>query len=320
MRRLARLSLLFGLTFACAGGCGKKPAPAPDAGGGVAVQPEESGDPVVVAAAARGKSLAGLKSNKQDVRRAAIEDLSWLAEDDPAVLPALVEMLRDKGTAGTGRTETNKVNSTREAAALALLKCTKGEAVLKDKGFAALREGLTDPAAVVREHTAYTIGQLGPIAKPLAPDVQKLCTDPDSNVRGVAFDALRVTGVADPAALAKLLKHTDEEVIRLTAELIRLLPDVPAEAVAPLTDALVSDNSNVSAAAAEGLAAAGPKAAPAAQGWPTPCGRATPRCTTRRPPASTARRSRTGRRCPASARPRSRPPRSSSTTRTPSCG
>ncbi len=260
MRRLAPLALLLGL--AVFAGCGKKPAPpAPDAGGGVVVEPDAPPDP----AAARNKLLATLKSNGQEVRRNAIEDLSWLAEDDPAVLPALVEMLKDKGTAGTGRTLTNQINSTREAAALALLKCTKGEAVLKDKGFAALREGLTDPAAVVREHTAYTIGQLGPIAKPLAPDVQKLCTDPDANVRGVAFDTLRVTGVADPAALAKLLKHTDEEVVRLAAELIRLLPDVPAEAVAPLADALTSDNSNVSAAAAEGLATAGPKAAPAAQ-------------------------------------------------------
>ena len=93
MRRLAPLALLLGL--AVFAGCGKKPAPpAPDAGGGVVVEPDAPPDP----AAARNKLLATLKSNGQEVRRNAIEDLSWLAEDDPAVLPALVEMLKDKGT------------------------------------------------------------------------------------------------------------------------------------------------------------------------------------------------------------------------------
>src|SRR6266545_1428512 len=262
MRRTALLALL-GLMFACAGGCGKKPAPpaADGGGGGVGVQPEPAPDP----AAARNKLLANLRSNNQEVRRNAIEDLSWLAEEDPAVLPELVEMLKDKSTTGAGRTFANQVNSTREAAALALLKCTKGEAVLKEKGLPVLREGLSDPSAVIREHTAYAIGQLGPIAKPLAPDVQKLCTDPDENVRGVAFDTLRVTGVADPVALVKLLKDSREDVVRLAAELIPLTPDMPAAAVVPLMDALAGDNTNIHAAAAEGLAAAGPKAAPAAQ-------------------------------------------------------
>lgn len=265
MRRTAPLTLLVGLMFAGAGGCGKKkPELAAELPGANAApaQPDASADP----AAARLKLLAGLKSPKQEDRRTAIEDLSWLAEDDPAVLPALVEMLKDKGT--TGRTLANQINSTREAAAVAILKCTNGERVMKDKGLAVLRGGLTDPSAVVREHTAYTIGQLGPIAKPLAPDVQKLCTDPDPNVRGVAFDALRVTGVADPVALVKLLtlkEEREEDIVRLAAELIALAPDMPDAAVGPLTAALASENSNVRAAAAEGLAVAGPKAAPAAQ-------------------------------------------------------
>ncbi len=263
MRRIAPFSLLFGLMFACTGGCGKKPAPVPDTGGGVAVQPEEPADPAAVATAPRVKLLAGLKSNSQDIRRNAIEDLSWLAEDDPAVLPALVELLKDKGTGK--QTRADQINSTREAAALAILKCTKGDAVMKEKGFPVLRAELSNPSAAIREHTAYTIGQLGPIAKPLAPDVQKLCTDPNDNVRGVAFDTLRVTGVADPVALAKLLTHKEEDIVRLAAELIPLMPNIPAEAIAPLTEALANENSNVRFAAAEGLAAAGPKAAPAAQ-------------------------------------------------------
>ncbi|MBN9122050.1 MAG: HEAT repeat domain-containing protein [Planctomycetes bacterium] len=258
--RSSALALLIG-TALVGSGCGKKqqqsqPEAPPDKG-----QAEPNADP----AAERNKQLAGLKTTRQETRRASIEELSWLAEDDPAVLPALVELLRDKSTAGAGKTLANQINSTREAAALAIMACTKGEAVMKEKGLAVLREGLTDPSPVIREHTAYTIGQLGPVARPLAPDVQKLCTDPDANVRGAAFDALRVTGVADPAALTKLLKHDNEEVVRLSAELIPLVAEMPAEAVAPLSEALGSTNSNVRAAAAEGLALAGPKAAPAAQ-------------------------------------------------------
>ncbi|QJW96162.1 HEAT repeat domain-containing protein [Frigoriglobus tundricola] len=262
MRRTAPLALFFGLTVA-AGGCGKKaPEVSPGPEGRTAVQPS---DPPEDTAAARLKLLSSLKGTNQEARRKAIEDLSWLAEEDPAVLPALVELLKDKNTAGSGRTLANQINSTREAAALTILKCTNGDRVMKEKGLAALREGLTDPAPAVREHIAYTIGQLGPIAKPLAPDVQMLCTDPDKNVRGVAFDTLRVTGVADPVALVRLLTHTDEDVVLLASELVPLLPDVPVAAIGPLTEALVAENPNVRYAAAEGLATAGPNAAAAVQ-------------------------------------------------------
>ncbi len=197
-----------------------------------------------------------------DGRRAAIDELSWLVAEDAEVGPALLEMLKDKSA--KGRTLTNQINSPREAAALALLKSgAKGEALLKDKGLAILRDGLNDPLPAVREHTAYTVGQLGPLTKPLAADVQKLCTDKDANVRAVAFEALRVTGVADPVALAKLMTHADDEVARLAAELVVLVPDMPEGAVGPLSEALGSANTNVQTAAANGLAAAGPKAAPA---------------------------------------------------------
>lgn len=260
MRSASFLALVFGV---CALGCGKKdvPAPPPDA---PAPNEKTGPDAVEVAAAHRTKFLTGLRSNTQKTRDAAIDELSFLIDEDPAVLPALVELLKDKGTAGSGRTLANQVNSTREAAARALVLSTKGEAALKEKGLAALREGLTDPSAAVREHTAYTLGTLGALAKPLAADVQKLCTDKDENVRGVAFDALRALGVADPVALAKLLAHPEDDVVRLAAELLPLLPEVPEGAIEPLSAALATENSNVRAAAAEALAAAGPKAAPAA--------------------------------------------------------
>lgn len=258
MRWLALTILLF--AFVLTVGCGKKPTPPVTEESTTNTQPAPP-DP----AAQRNKLLAGLKNAKPETRRYSIEELSWMAEDDPAVLPALVEMLKDKGTAGAGRTLPNQINSTREAAALAILQCTKGEQVMKEKGLPVLREGLSDPSPVIREHTAYTIGLLGVVGRPLAGDVQKLCTDPDANVRGVAFDTLRIIGVADPVSFAKLLQDKNEEVVRLTAELISFIPEMPAEAVPALTEALASDNSNIRSAAADGLAAAGPKAASAVE-------------------------------------------------------
>jgi HEAT repeat protein len=259
--RTAALAILLSSLALSAAGCGKKPAPAPaPEDQPAAKQHPAPPDP----AAERNKLLAGLKSNKQETRNYSIEELSWVAEDDPAVLPALVEMLKDRGTAGPGRTLANQVNSTREAAAMAIMLCTNGEKVMKEKGLPVLREGLKDPSPAVREHTAYTVGLIGAVAKPLAPDVQKLCTDKDANVRGVAFDTLRIIGVADPVALVKLLGSKEEDIVRLTAELIPLVKEMPAEAVPPLVEALGSDNANVRLAAAAGLAEAGPKAAPAA--------------------------------------------------------
>src|SRR5437773_1186744 len=85
----------------------------------------------------------------------------------------------------------------------------------------------TDTTAADREHTAYTVGLLGPLARPLSADVMKLCTDPEEKVRGAAFDALRVIGVTDVPGFAALLTHENREVGRLAAELISGLPEVP---------------------------------------------------------------------------------------------
>src|SRR3954468_24584067 len=123
--RLSTL-VLFGVALLATIGCGKKPAPQPEPEG-----PNVKVEPAADPAAERNKHLANLKSRRQDTIRASIEELSWLAEDDPTVVPALVELLRDKGTAGAGKTLGNQINSTREAAALAILACTKGEAKMK---------------------------------------------------------------------------------------------------------------------------------------------------------------------------------------------
>ena len=56
-------------------------------------------------------------------------------------MAALLDLLKDKSTAGSGKTHPMRISSTREAAARALLLAGhKGEAALKDKGLAALRE------------------------------------------------------------------------------------------------------------------------------------------------------------------------------------
>ncbi len=257
-------ALLLSLGLTC--GCGKKPAPPPpDAEKGADKDKGKvTPPPVDEATAWRTKQLAALKVKEDATRRVAIDELSWLVTEDAETGPALVEMLKDKGTNGPGRTLANQINSTREAAATALLKAgPKGETLLKEKGLAVLREGLNDASPAVREHSAYTIGQIGAMAKSLSPDIQKLCTDKDANVYGVAFDTLRVTGIADPVAFVKLLKHDNEDIVRLAAELIALIPDMPQGAIGTLAEALTHANTNVQTAAANGLAAAGPKAAPA---------------------------------------------------------
>lgn len=247
------LTLLLVLTTAT--GCGKKPAPQPD--------PET---PAADPSAERAKLLTALKSSRPETVSAAADAIAPLAEADPELLKALVELLRDKSSTGTGRTRAGQVNSIREAATIALVRVgPKGEAALKTQGLPILKGGLTDPITAVREHTAYTLGTLGPTAKPLSADLMKLCTDPDANVRGAAFDALKWVGVTDAVGLANLLTHASPDVRRLAAELVLGLADVPAEAVGPFTGALSDDTEIVRAAGATGLALAGPKAAPAVE-------------------------------------------------------
>lgn len=260
MRTLS-LSVLLGASLCV--GCGKKPAPAPEE-----PKPAEKEKPAPApadeTAAWRARQLGALKARPDAPRRAAVDELSFLVAEDPEVAPALIELLKDKGTNGSGNTLANQINSTREAAALALLKSgPRGEALLKERGLPVLREGLSDPAPAVREHSAYTVGQLGPMSRALAPEVQKLCTDPDANVRAAAFDALRSTGVADPVALAKLMTHENDETARLASELISTLTTLPKPAAEPLAAALKSGNPNVQRAAADALAVMGPDAAPA---------------------------------------------------------
>lgn len=253
MRRPVLLAVLLALAV----GCGKKPpAPEPEA------KAEDPGKPAPKPGdefkADRDKVLKNLRTGKSEVRQATLDVLAdWT--DDAALIDALVEMLKDKTAAA--RPFPGQVNSARAAAALALTRCgPKGEAALKERGLTVLREGLTDPSEAVREHTAFALGQLGPTARPVAPAIQKLCTDPDPKVRGAAFDALRSTGGADAAALAGLLTDPDAETRRLAAELVVMQPAMPVDAVSPLVKALADEDEFVRSAAAEGVGMIGPAA------------------------------------------------------------
>src|SRR5262245_3174159 len=195
MRPLILLALLLALVAGCSK---KKSAPGSD-------NPPDA-PAADTTAAERNNLLAALKGSSEKGRQDAADELAAWVESDPEAVAALLELLKDKTTAGPGKTHPMRVTSTREGAARALAAGgPKGEAALKDRGFAALREGLADAQPAVREHTAYTIGLLGPLAKPLSADVMKLCTDGDEKVRGAAFDTLRSIGITDVVGYARLL-------------------------------------------------------------------------------------------------------------------
>ncbi len=249
------------LAFAVAAGCGKKPAaPPPDA--------EAPADtPTAPSPPERDQYLTTLKTKRGEPQLKAADKLAALAESDPAVIDGLVELLRDKTNAGAKQTHPQRVGSTREAAATLLARCgPAGEKALAERGLPVLREGLSDKDAAVREHTAYTLGRLGTLAKPVAPYLQRLCTDPDPRVAEVAFDAVAAVGVGDVGAFAPLLTHKDEATRRRAAEVIGLLPEVPADAVPSLARALADPDPFVRAAAGSGIAAANGKGVTAATG------------------------------------------------------
>ncbi|MFO0804573.1 MAG: hypothetical protein U0791_15795 [Gemmataceae bacterium] len=242
-------------------GCGKKPAPAPSPEPEVKVEPAKTG-PEPVTPSERDLWIVDLKSTHREKRKDAIEALSILAETDEATRDALIELLRDKTTAGAGKTHPTQITSTREAAAAALLKAgAKGEAAIAEKGILPLREGLVDKDPAVREHTAHVIGTLGPVAKPLSGSLLKAASeDKVEQVRAIAFDSLRSVGVTDVATLAALLNRKEPaDVKRRAAEIISVLPEFPMSAMASLIRALDDDDDVIRISAAIAIDTAGPK-------------------------------------------------------------
>jgi len=242
-------------------GCGKKPKPVPEPD--VAVEPGKAA-PEPEEPSERELRLKDLMGTHREKRKDAVDALATLAESDEATREALLELLRDKTTAGAGKTHPTQISSTREAAAQALLRAgPKGEAALAEKGITPLREGLADKDPAIREHTAHVCGLLGPIAKPLSNQLLRVAADDKiEQVRGIAFDSLRTVGVSDVSGLAALLNRKEPaDVKRRAAEIISVLPEIPPFAVSSLCRALEDPDEMIRVSAAIGIETAGAKGA-----------------------------------------------------------
>ncbi|MBA4186800.1 MAG: hypothetical protein C0467_02155 [Planctomycetaceae bacterium] len=257
-----RYLLLFALMLGLAGGCSKKKPPEPTDTGAETETPAEL-TPAEKLAKDRAYWFKGLASKDLKVKQEAADELVVWVATDPDTVNGLLDLLRDKATAGAGKAMPTKVNSSRELAASILNRSEKGQAALKEKGLPILREGLNDPDAAIREHTLYTIGTLGSLANPLAPDVLKLCVNPDPNIHRAAFDALRAIGGSDPVAFSAMLTNTRRDIVRLAAEQLSGFSKMPAEAVPNLIVGLKDKTATVRTSSAAALALVGPKAAPA---------------------------------------------------------
>jgi len=216
-------------------------------------------NPVASAKASRDKAIASLKTQRT-------EDAAWevavLADSDPEVVTALVELMKDKTNAGLGRRLPEKYSSVREASVQSLVMVeAPGIAALKSQGYPILREGLSDPLPAVREHTILAIASLGEHGKPLAGDVFTLCTDSNERVRGVAFDALGKLGVTDGLGMVKLLQHSEPDVRRLAAEAVMDLERVPEAALPALLEVFNDKDPTIRTAAVRAVSLLGAKAA-----------------------------------------------------------
>ena len=204
-----------------------------------------------------------LTSSSEQKRREAIAYFAQAGAQKDTI-SRLVALLGDPTTAGLGKTHKGRIGSTREAAARTLLALGEaGETALRQQGVPVLRAGLRDRQAAVREHSAYTLGLLGPLAQAAADDLLDACQDDQAEVRRAAFDALRQMGLGDPRKYVRLLIHPEAEVARLAAELSVMVTEVPPETLDTLRQALRSSEEMVRLAAARLLLRLGSQAAPA---------------------------------------------------------
>ncbi|MFO0821890.1 MAG: HEAT repeat domain-containing protein [Gemmataceae bacterium] len=255
-----RYSLLFVLSVGLCVGCSKKKEPVD-----TAPEPEETKKSEAESTAEnRAYWFKALKSKDLKARQEASDQLEIWAETDPETITGLLDLLKDKTTNGPGKTLPRQICSTRQLAADILSRSgPKGQAALKEKGLPILREGLKDPDPAIREHTVFTLQQLGSVAHPVAPDILKLCNDPDPNVYGRAFDALAVIGIDDPVAITALLTSANSRIVGLAATLLAKQTKIPPEAVKNLIQGLESKQLAVRTASATALVQVGSEAAPA---------------------------------------------------------
>lgn len=214
------------------------------------------------------KLTADIKAaNTADKRVRVIQKAVEMDANGENVVPALLKALEDK-TAGTlGRTS-ERPNSSRETAVMALLELKeKGRKGLHDSGLKTLENGLKDKEPNVREHTVNAIGMIGPDAKSSAEAVAKLCTDKEKEVRAAAYRTLEKMKNVPSLPIVKLLNNPNLDIAGEAAAALKtwLKPTGP-ENIGPLIDAVKrkpreneepSDVRFVKNAAAEALANVG---------------------------------------------------------------
>ena len=227
------VACLFGL-FSSA--CSKK-TPAPEAE--VSPTPAQAVSTPSESKSGRDRALAILRKQRT-------EDAAWsvavLADTDPEVVPALLEMLRDKTTAGLGRRLPEAYSSVREAAAASLAMGEPGEAAIKKQGLAILREGLKDPTPAIREHTAPHAGHTQRFRPTRSGRRLQALHGPGRKSSRRSLDALQRIGVPDGMAMIRLLDHPEPDVRRLAAEAVMVLEPVPAASVDLLLKAMKAED------------------------------------------------------------------------------
>src|SRR5438067_4710188 len=97
---------LFVLLAALAAGCSKKKPPEPPDAGDKKETP-----PTDTTAADRAKLLSALKSSNEKTRQDAVDELAAWVDSDPEAVAGLLGLLKDKTTAGLGKTHPMRIAS-----------------------------------------------------------------------------------------------------------------------------------------------------------------------------------------------------------------
>ena len=208
--------------------------------------------------------LRKLRSPSPTSRADAATALAEAAATDPSVIPGLLNALSDNGNRGAGTVFPNELNSTREAAVVALMNAgPAGETALVEKGIPILITGLADPDPAVREHTAVALGRAGTHAEPATSALWKLAEDPSATIRGAAYQTLLKISPQNLQPLAMLLLHSMPEVRNHAAEWLTRFGPLPEESIPTLMQALNDEDSFIRSMSALALLNLGRKAAPA---------------------------------------------------------
>lgn len=156
------------------------------------------------------KLAAALKNTRPERLQSGIDIAMQLEAQGESPIPTLLEALKDPNAGPLGETSTEKPNSAREAAVLALLKLgSKGKAALVTDGLKVLKAGLNDANLTIQEHTANAFMLTGMDAKPYAEDIAQLAASKSPEVRSAAYRALDKAKVPASPTVIKLLLNDD---------------------------------------------------------------------------------------------------------------